>query len=255
MRIRSPGEAYGELAATLARFLTSRTAGMHPGRRSSSFSAVGGSAFEMATRSLCAFELAEASLPPKASELQVGHYRLTVDADAMPEFLNTRVEPDDWRVPDLLASFVCTCCVHDFLSDDRSWFVPKSGHEAALESLAYLGHAQKVDSRYRWTDRLGPIMQANGLWNSRLQSLAALERDAITCEAELAWRTMPESIRRRYFTSRPIDMLAFTRLVALSWREGEWHRICKPDAFWTGRDQVPLAYRIVELADRDPSTA
>jgi hypothetical protein len=152
-----------------------------------------------------------------------GRVRLTMDAADMPDALAAAVREDDPRLPALLETFLAIAAGQDDLSDDRAPFTPPDHYLAAMRALARLGYAERTGDSYYWTDRIGPAMRAADLWDEDLQSVAVAARAALIAEADAAWRSMPDTIRRSHFGPRPASFMDVVRVLARSWKGGRWH--------------------------------
>ena len=173
---------------------------------------------------------------------------LTMDADAMPGYLAATFRNGSVALPRMTEAFVSVSDHYGRLPSERSLFLPPPCYVRATQSLGRRGYTGCVGDHYRWTDQVGPHMQAATLWNEQLQPYPTPHREAEDAEAELAWRTMPDTIRRTCFGPGWFDRFAFIRILALSWYGGTWHPFRQPDAFELS-GQVTLAKRIKELVD------
>ena len=170
----------------------------------------------------------------------------TVDAAEMPNFLAGSVDEADERMEELLAAFLRVACGYDGLSDERDCFTPPPTFAIVMQHLVGSGYAVRDGSLFRWTERVTPAMRSAGLWNEAgqsLQLLATAEREA---EADLAWRTMPDTLRESIQSSR-IGFFELVKVLALSWRDGAWHEF-KRDSYFELAGQVTLARALIERA-------
>jgi hypothetical protein len=246
------GRLCGVLASAIARQVTASDRAVGAGRKGAAFFHYFESSLEFATEVL---ERLGLLAPAATEELQNGMpYRpnaLTMDADAMPGFLGPTIAPGDARIDDTIACFVNIACYYGGLSDERAPFVPPQPFAEAMRWLARFGYAEALGSRYRWSDRIGPAMQACYLWDARLRSETTLERELGMAEAEAAWRSMPDAIRSRFFSKRPIAFVEFMHVLSRHWHGGRWHAAGRDGWLLTNR---ALAWRITEIADgRSPN--
>jgi hypothetical protein len=152
-----------------------------------------------------------------------GRVRLLMDAADMPDALAPAIRDGDPRLPMLLETFLAVAVGQDGLSDERAPFTPPDHYLAAMRALARLGYAERIGDGYRWKDRIAPAMCAVELWDESLQSKAATARAALIAEADAAWRSMPDTIRRSHFGPRPAAFMDVVRVLARSWKGGRWH--------------------------------
>jgi hypothetical protein len=59
---------------------------------------------------------------------------------------------------------------------------------------------------------------------------------------------MPDTVLRTYFSTRPVNFIAFAKTLSLSWRSGQWHPF-KADAPVANSVSFSLADRIIKYAD------
>lgn len=245
------GRLCGELAAAVVRYVTQGDKHAGPGRKGSTFFHGFAGDFEAAHEALVGLgvfvRVPEENKPDGSASRP---FAFTMDADEIPHFLTVAIENGDPRLAGMLDAFVGIACRYDGLSDERSLFRPPVTYLKAMWALARSGYAERVGDQYRWTNLIAPAMRAAFLWDEELQSYSALSRDEEEAEAEAAWRTMPETIRHTYFSSRPIDLIAFARILAVSWKDGKWHPF-KSDDRVTLVGQIALAKRISKCADAE----
>jgi hypothetical protein len=176
-------------------------------------------------------------------------HALTMDMEAMPEFLTRSMANDDPRFAPMLDSYLGVAAGFGGLSTERTPFLPPPAHVEPVRALARRGYAEIVGDQYRWTDLIGPAMRQAGFWDDALRSYTTLHLEAEVAEAEAAWRSMPDTIRHRLFERQPAKVGNLVRELALRWKGGEWHP-AKKDQSVTLTGQMALADRIIEIAKR-----
>ncbi|GJD84767.1 hypothetical protein HPGCJGGD_2650 [Methylobacterium haplocladii] len=241
------GRLCGELAAAIACHLTRSDREAGPGAHGATYYHESEPAFEEATRVLKDLGLA-APVPraDKPDETWYCRHALTMDSEAMPGALASAVI-DGARLEAVLSAFLTLACCHDRLPSERTPFTPPTAYEAAMRALVRAGYAQGVGTAFRWTDKIGSAMCRIEAWDENGQSLATLrERDRLA-QADAAWRSMPETIRRAHFAKRPVPLVPVVEALTMSWRDGAWHPVDR-EAPVAPAGQIALARRLIELA-------
>lgn len=249
---RADGRLCGTLAAAVARFLTRSDGQAGPGRQGAAFYHESAPAFEAATRVLRDLNLV--ARVPRADRPEEAWYclhALAIDAAAMPGHLATLLPGGDPRVADMLVAFLRIACEFDGLSTARSPFSPPAAYAAALRALASAGYAEPVGDAFAWTGRIAPAMRRAGTWDEACRSRAALAACALDAQAEAAWRTMPQTVRRAHFSHRPVGVVALVETLARCWRDGAWKHGNR-EAASLPAGHVALARRLIALADGRP---
>lgn len=242
------GRLCGELAASIARYLTRSDEDAGSGGEGASFYHESEPAFEAATRVLIGFGLAApVRRADKPDETWYCRHALTMDSAAMPGVLASTVADGDERLPALLASFLAIVCMHDGLSSEHAPFSPAPSYAAAMRTLARAGYAQKVGSAFRWTERVAPAMREIQAWDQDGRSLVTLAERERLAQADAAWRSMPETIRKAHFKSRPVALVPVVEALTMSWRDGAWHPVTREPAP-VPAGQIALARRLIDLA-------
>jgi hypothetical protein len=241
----SDGRLCGELAAALARRVT--ILDERQGSKGAAFYHDSTSAFEATTAVLTKFGLLE----PVADDERPGEtwyclHALTMDADDMPNSLARTVPDGDDRLFDLLVAFLKVFCQYDSLSDRRTLFSPPRFLLPAMRHLARLGYAATTADQFRWTELVEPAMQAALVWDENSVGFADARRQKVEAEAKLAWRTMPETIRSGYFSTRPLNRLVIVTLVRQCWNGEVW---TSPEEISDVTNQFELAYLLIRIAN------
>ena len=153
------------------------------------------------------------------------HPAFTLDAGEMPDHLAGAISAGDPRVAEVVEAFVTIACGYgdDILPDERDWFDPPARYRVAMHWLARCGYAERRDDRFRWSDLVAPAMQACHGWTLRNESLTTIGRIGLQAEAERAWETMPELLRRRLLGGR-FGLIDLARALAQSWKDGGWRQ-------------------------------
>lgn len=212
----SGGRLHGHLAAALANHLVRLSGADAPAREGDTFWHGAQSDFEVAHDAL---EAVGVFLP--RSDAGGGATNVfVVDAADMPDLLAAGETPDD-AAARLREAFVRVACGYGGLSDALDWFVSPPHWRMAMNHLAREGYALRDGDRFRWTERIGPAMRSAYLWNEAGQSLGTLAQADFERDVELAWRTMPDTLREAIRSSR-IGFIELVKVLALSWKEGEW---------------------------------
>lgn len=173
------------------------------------------------------------------------------DANDMPDLLASAVEDGDSRIPRLLSAFLGVACSFGAsedacLADGREWFVPPEEYALAMQWLARTGYAERKEWSFRWTDKIAPAMRESYLWTDENQSIDAIERQSLEDDAMAAWTTMPDTMKQALRSGRT-SFMGLVRMLALGWRDGEWHPY-RADQRFDLTGQIALARRIVEIA-------
>lgn len=164
------------------------------------------------------------------------------------DLLAIAVPNGDERVGELLLAFVGAACRYYGVSDEHEAFSVDPPLLPAFEELARHGYVQKTEEKFVWTDKIGPIMRAEDLWNEELISYKTLERKAVHSEAQVAWSTMPEAIKREQLSQRPKDLRPLYDVLARHWRDGRWQDPIDKVSVKDHRHLIAVARRIAELA-------
>ncbi|GEP11081.1 hypothetical protein [Methylobacterium gnaphalii] len=239
------GRLCGELAAAIARFLTRGDQEAGPGMQGASYYHESEPTLEEATRILKDLGLVRpVPRADKPDETWYCRHALTVDAQAMPDALALAISATDER---LLTSFLALACGYDGLSSERTPFTPATEYKAAMRALARAGYAQSVGSAFRWTDQVATAMRQVDAWDEQGRCIASLREQERLAQADAAWRSMPETIRRTHFAKRPMRLVPVVEALTMSWRDGAWHPIDRePPPAPAG--QIALARRLIDLA-------
>ncbi|WP_213288463.1 hypothetical protein [Bradyrhizobium sp. sGM-13] len=222
------GRLCGELAASIVRHLTKHSQDGPPRRKGATFYHDSMTAFEEATATLTKFGLlAPVPRADKPGETWYCLHALTMDADAMPEFLAGRVRKDDPRFAKMLEAYLGVVCGYGDppMPTGREPFDCREIHRNAARALAEAGYLEPVGAQYRWTDKIGPTMVAGHFWNEDFKSLAEIEERQLESESDEIVRTMPDEIVE-IFKDHADDPLSLTVVLNNLWRDGAW----QPDA-------------------------
>ena len=150
------------------------------------------------------------------------YYRLLIELKNIPEHVSNRGKFDDPPLSEMISVFVGVIDHFDVLSTEREPFQPIL-HRNALRLLAETGYAEKLDDRYRWTDKIAAAMRENVVWNEAGESYRALHDADIDQAIETMWETMPDTIRRRFGADpERVVLIDLIRAISRCWRDGEW---------------------------------
>lgn len=237
------GRLHGHLAAALANHLVRLSGSDAPARRGDTFWHGAQSDFEVAHEAL---EAVGVFLPQGDAGAGAPHL-FVVDAADMPDFLARSASLDDGAAARLREAFVRVACGYGGLSDGLDWFVSPPHWRMGMIHLAREGFALREGDLFRWTERIGPAMRSAYLWNEAGQSLGTLAQADFERDVELAWRTMPDTLREAIRSSR-IGFIELVKVLALSWKGGEWRDFNRDERVeLTG--QVELARALLQRAD------
>lgn len=235
------GRLCGELAAALARRLTKS------GHRGDSFYHDSTSAFEAATAALTKFGvLAPVPRADRPGEIWYCLHELTIDAADMPNYLAPNIHESEIHLSELLEAFLSVFGYYDYLPDRREFFSAPEYLVSSLKMLAKTGFAERLGDQFRWTDQIGPAMQATSLWDENFISTSDADTTSFEEDARLAWQTMPELLKVS-IRSGQVTFVQFVKILALGWKEGRWVAYRLDDRA-TLKGETMLAQRIFELA-------
>jgi hypothetical protein len=243
------GRLCGELAASIVRHLTKHSQGGPPGCKGATFYHDSMTAFEEATGVLTKFGLlAPVPRADKPGETWYCLHALTMDADAMPEYLAGRVGKDDPRFAKMLEAYLGVVCGYGDppMPTGRAPFDCLEIHCSAARMLAEAGYLVPVGGQYRWTDKIGPTMVAGYFWNEDFDSLAEIEERQLESESDEIVRTMPDRIVQ-IFRDHADDPISLTVVLCKLWRDGAWRLDALPES---GNEQVTLPGGGIVLARR-----
>jgi hypothetical protein len=242
------GRFCGELAAAIALFLTRGEAEPEAGSEGATYYHESEPALEQATRVLKSLGLVRpVPRADKPDETWYCRHALTMPCEGMAALLACSIAPDDERIDALLSAFLAIACQHDGLSSERAPFTPPDAYRNALRALSRAGYAQAVGSAYRWTDKVGPAMERIDAWDHAGRSITTLREEDRLAQADAAWRTMPETIRRAHFGKQPLRLVPVVEALTMSWRDGAWHPVTH-EAPTASDGQIALARRLIDLA-------
>jgi hypothetical protein len=230
------GRLSGHLAAALANHLVT----VGPARRGDTFWHSAMTDFEFAYAALEAIGVFPLQKRPDGQFVNA----FIVDAEEMPDFLATHDVSD--RVSEILEAFVRVACGYGGLPDRGNWFDCPENWEVAMKYLSLAGYAEQSGSRFRWTEKIKPMMVAGSLWDEKGQSLDELAEIEFEDDVERAWQTMPDTLRESIRSSN-IGFIELVKVLALSWKDGRWHDFNRdqPVAL-TG--QIPLTKALIDRA-------
>jgi hypothetical protein len=233
------GRLCGELAAAIARYVTTLDGGTNSGRKGATFYHYSYSAFEAATRALQSFAL----LAPAHAERPDGPQALTMDADDMPDRLGRLVGSNDPRLPKLIEAFVLVACDYGGLPHTRAPFSCPDAYLEAVRLLERSDYVESVGDQHRWTAKIGPAMRAAVFWNDDDMDRTDLAEAETEREAEEALRTMPDAIRNAFMDS-PDDVLSWYAVLCKCWKDGRWQDLQPGHVVLSGG--LDLARRLAE---------
>ncbi len=115
-----------------------------------------------------------------------------------------------------------------------------------MKYLSLAGYAEQSGSRFRWTEKVKPMMVAANLWDEKGQALDELTETAFKADVERAWQTMPDTLREAIRSSN-IGFIELVKVLALSWKDGRWNDFNRDQPIaLTG--QIPLAKALIDRA-------
>jgi len=181
-----------------------------------------------------------------------GPHKLTMDADEMPDFLADSVSNDDDRLFGLLEAFLAVFCEYDYLPDRHTPFTPPDYLGAAMNMLARNGYAERRGDQFVWTEPVRPAMQAAYLWDPNGISYEDVAEQKREAEAQLAWQTMPETLRESILSGK-INLPMLIKILRVGWQDEQWRGFKLDDPGKLRPDWLTLGRRIFELAHARPS--
>jgi hypothetical protein len=234
---------YGEFAASLVRATADGAKpGAAPARAGADLGGWGGlSVFESACRVLR--ELGLATLEDK----------LVIDADRVAQFISGQSRAGHIKLPPIEDVFGAWIWLYgsqwDHASTRRLPFVPHDDIRPVMDALAALGYAKPLGNAFIWTDRIGPAMQASGLWDENNLSREELEEREIDLEMRAALASIPDDVRHAALRD---DQIAVVKALAARWVDGAWLPDSVPDGvdedpWWRWAALAAEAKRLVEL--------
>ncbi|WP_213288464.1 hypothetical protein [Bradyrhizobium sp. sGM-13] len=211
------GRLCGELAASIARHVT-----LH-GHKGEAFYHETTSDREAATVALTKFGLlAPVPRADMPGEIWYCEHALTMDADAMPEYLAGRVGKDDPRFAELLQAWLWVVCDSASpMSTRREPIDCLEIHRNVARALAETGYLEPVGAQYRWTDKIGPAMVAAYFWNENFESVEEIEQRELEAASDEIVRTMPDLVVE-IFRDHPHNLLGMWVVLGKLWRDGMW---------------------------------
>jgi hypothetical protein len=243
---------YGELAASLVRATTDRCEPSEPRARvGAKLDGSGGlSAFEGACIVLIRLGLA------------THECKLLIDGDQVAQFVTERSRAGQVTLPpidDVLEAWLSLFGGQlGHASLKRLPFVPHDDIRAVMGTLAALGYAKPLGKAFIWTDRIGPAMQASGLWDENNLSREELEERDVDLDMRKALASIPDDVRHAALRD---DQIAVVKALAARWVDGAWLPDSVPDSvdeapWWRWAALAPEAKRLVELVQGadDPLT-
>jgi len=242
---------YGELAALLVRATADGCKpGAPPARAGTDLGGWGGlSVFEGACSVLR--KLGLATLEDK----------LVIDADRVAQFISDRSRAGQIKLPPIEDVFGAWIWLYgsqwDHASTRRLPFVPHDDIRPAMDALAELGYAKPLGNAFIWTDRIGPAMQASGLWDENNLSREELEERDVDLEMRKALASIPDDVRHAALRD---DQIAVVKALAARWVDCAWLPdtvdAVDEDPWWRWAALAAEAMRLVELVQGadDPLT-
>ena len=106
------------------------------------------------------------------------------------------------------------------------------------------GYAERVEEKYRWTDRITPQMREHFVWTADNRCVNESYEENRTAQALAMWNLTPVEISNRVFSEPPEKRkMLFLAYMANFWDEKaeEWSA--------TPIDRNPLIVRLWDLAD------
>jgi hypothetical protein len=173
-----------------------------------------------------------------------------MDADEMPDFLANSILDGDDRLSDLLEAFLAVFCNYDYLSDRHSLFTPPDYLAVAMSMLARAGYAEKVGHQFRWSEKIGSAMKAAHVWDENSASFSELDEKEVEASAQLAWQTMPETLRMTILSGKS-SVPDVTKILALGWRDGQWHAFRLDEPVVLRGSEISIARRLFEIAQSE----
>tara|TARA_R110000868_G_scaffold409282_1_gene694493 strand:+ start:2087 stop:2833 length:747 start_codon:yes stop_codon:yes gene_type:complete len=234
------GRLCGHLAAALANHLVKAEGSEGPARKGDSFWHSAMTDFEFTHAALEAIGVFPPEKRPDGRTVNA----FIVDAEQMPDFLATHDVID--RVSEILEAFVRVACGYGGLPDRGNRFDCPENWKVAMKYLSLAGYAEQSGSRFRWTEKVKPMMVAANLWDEKGQALDELTETAFKADVERAWQTMPDTLREAIRSSN-IGFIELVKVLALSWKDGRWNDFNRDQPIaLTG--QIPLAKALIDRA-------
>lgn len=234
------GRLCGHLARALANHLVKAEGSAGPARKGDTFWHSATTDFEFTHEALEAIGVFPLQKHPDGRTVNA----FIVDAEQMPDFLATHDVSD--RVSEILEAFVRVACGYGGLPDRGNWFDCPEKWNVAMKYLSLAGYAEQSGIRFRWTEKVKPVMLAANLWNENVQPLDELTETEFEAEAERAWQTMPDTLREA-IRSSSISFIELVKVLALSWKDGRWHDFNRDQPVVLS-GQILLAKALVERA-------
>jgi len=204
----------GHLAAAIANFLVGISGSESIARKGDTFWHMAMTDFEFAYAALETFGV----FPPQLRPDGETENAFIVDAKQMPLFLASHDVSD--RVIETVEASVRIACGYGSLPDRVDWFDRPEQWRTAMKYIALAGYAEQAGLRYRWTIMVEPIMVAAGFWDEG-QSLNASTKNGLEANIDLAWETMPDTLRQS-IRSSSIGLIELVKVVALSCKDRHW---------------------------------
>lgn len=175
------------------------------------------SAFQNAFLALLPYGIFQ-PLGPKGEHLPLDtfsvSYALRIDWRDVEDHVRAHPPSQPIDLHKLLVGFLGLGVHWNNVPTTRQWFQPRPELVSLIERLAEHGYAARLDSKFRWTDKIAPAMRDVYVWNAEGEDSG----DALNALEEKIWNAMPEAAKHRYFIQQ-FDPLGFAAYFSECWDE------------------------------------
>jgi hypothetical protein len=113
-----------------------------------------------------------------------------------------------------------------------------------IQELAHAGYATWRGKRFLWTDKIGPAMQSNHLWDDRNRTHDEVAKLRAEAELRNAARSRPEDVRLAVLRG---DVQGVREALLNRWRDGAWRSEGEPSDYYRRLATVANARRLMAL--------
>ena len=176
-----------------------------------------------------------------------GLFALTIDGDKVAAWVTERASSGQFDMPPLgevMAVWLnCAVLYSGGVARARESFDAADDVQDLMQTLALAGYATWRGRRFLWTDKIGPAMQAAGLWDDRNRNFDEVARLQVEEELGNAARSLPEDVRAAVSNS---DVQAVREALLHRW-SGAWRAEAEPTDYYRRLATVANARRLMAL--------
>lgn len=169
-------------------------------------------------------------------------HKVVVPLDGVRQHMSSLVEVSKDALNELLSAFIENYVSYDgTLSGGRRPFLVNKNLSRVAGLLVANGFAEKQEDKFRWTEKIGPIMKRWYIWDENGECRAEREQELREENAAKMAETLPWFVRRKAVAAlRKRDHLTAIRILSNHWDGEQWTSFLFLGRKSGGHNQVDL---------------